>query len=326
MEWNIYIETFLSWPLIGRTACILFLIVVICGVLFGRYLLRLLSVLPFLLSKVFRAIYLVIEFPINLLHKKYGGSFYNVANVAAQTGGKIDSKLLQWYGSWRHADRVGILKILLLYFCAVIFIGAIPMLAGSMDAPIARGGKAYLQCEEKLTGWMEELGWYTSSETLIQKTIFLPLDSLQILKNGKLVKLDSSLCMRNGRLYIPVRSVAEALGGTVSWDGKAGQVLVQLGQTEIRMSGNSSTICLNDREGELRNSPIDINAKMYVEADDFLGLFGYYVDWYEEENLLSISDAINVRAGVLTLQYVKERLGLDGQFSKLKIVVGNTIN
>lgn len=308
MVWNVYIETFLSWPLLGRTACILFLLIVICGILFGRYLLRLLSVIPFLLSRIFRAVYLVIESSVALLHKKHGSSFYEIANAVTQTSDKIDTQLLQCYGSWRHAKKVGIMWILPLYLFAVIFIGLIPMLAGSIDAPIAKGGKVYLQCEEKLTSLMEEHGWYTSPQTIIQQTVFLPIDSQQILKNGKLVKIDSVLCIRDGRPYIPVRSVAEALGGIVKWDEKTQQVLVQLGQTVIRIFGDSSTIYLNDVERELRYSPISIDTKMYVEANDFLPLFGYYVDWYEEEYLLSISKTINIKAGKLTLQSVEECL------------------
>lgn len=97
----------MSWPLIGCTACVHFVVVVIFGALFGRYLLRLLSIVPFLLDKFFRAVYIIIEYPIDLLHRKYGGCFCDIENFVAEAGRKIDGLMLGWYGSWRHVSGVG---------------------------------------------------------------------------------------------------------------------------------------------------------------------------------------------------------------------------
>lgn len=308
MEWNLYIETFLSWPLIARTACVLFVIVVVFGTFLGKYLLRLLSVIPFLLSNIFRGLYIAIERFIALFHKKYGGSFYDMANAASHTAEKMDSLLLRWHSSWRHAKHTKLMWVLLVYFAAVLYIGGVPMLAGTADAPIAGGGRAYLRCESALINLMEEHGLYMSPEKVVQETVFMRMDSANILKESHLVKLADGPILENGRPYIPVRSTMESiLEGTVGWDKKAAKVIVQQEQTIVKLS-TSTTLFVNGAEQELAHAPVEINSKIYVDAEEFFELFGRHAFWYEKDGILAVRDAAGSKLGPLTLQLAKEQL------------------
>lgn len=49
---------------------------------------------------------------------------------------------------------------------------------------------------------------------------------------------------------------------------------------------------------------------MCVGAQEFLFLHGYHISWYENVDIWEISDTIDVRAGALTLQMVKDELGI----------------
>ncbi len=309
MEWNYAIEAFLASPQLLRSACVLLLLAVVFGVLLGRCVLWLLSIVPFLLSALFRGIYFVLEWVVDRLHRKYGGGFYDVANSLSKTAEKIDSLLLRWYSAWHHAQRVRFRWVVLLYAAAVLYIGVAPMAAGSPESPLAKGEQAYLRCEAAAAGFLESHGLYEPPEKAAQGFLFMQADNGRILKEGRPVRLSSLLRVEDSKPYIPLRSTVEsALGGIVGWDADAGQVVVQLGQTEARLSAASETVVVNGSERLLMNSPMDVEGKMYVEAQEFLALLGYPTYWYAESGILAVSDAADRRVGALTLQWAQEML------------------
>lgn len=80
---------FLSWPLWGRAALVLGSVLLVL-LLVRVPLLKLLSLIPFSLKWIFRAVYLLLELLISLLHKLLGGMFYRVDNALASFGGRVD--------------------------------------------------------------------------------------------------------------------------------------------------------------------------------------------------------------------------------------------
>lgn len=309
MNLNVYIETFLSWHLTMRTACVFFFSVFLLGLLVGKYLLHLLSFVPFLLDKLLRGIYILIELPVNTFHRKFGGNFYDIENAIARAAEKMESLLIRWHNRWLHA-KTSILLVLAIYLGTVLFTGVIPLLAGTMNAPIAKGGRLYLQLESKLIERAEDHGWYVTPEKIIQNSVFMKIDDTHILKKGQLKNLDFAPVLQDGCPYLPVRDIASALGGTVSWNSKNQQAVVRLGKNVVRLSEESSEVLLNDEKVMLLNShsPITIDSKMYMDAQLFATLLGFYFDWLPEHNILAISSNIDFRFGPLTLQAIEEKL------------------
>jgi outer membrane protein assembly factor BamB len=64
------------------------------------------------------------------------------------------------------------------------------------------------------------------SYSLSGKTIVLPVDSRTAVVNGKEITLDAPPEIKDGRTYVPLRFVTDALGGEVSWDAKARQATI----------------------------------------------------------------------------------------------------
>lgn len=56
----------------------------------GRVILWILSLLPFLARILFRRFYLLLEIPLDMLHKNSGSTFGEINNWMSQTGGKMD--------------------------------------------------------------------------------------------------------------------------------------------------------------------------------------------------------------------------------------------
>lgn len=49
-------------------------------------------------------------------------------------------------------------------------------------------------------------------------TVWLPVNQNYLVRNNDILPMDTEAVIRNGRTYLPIRFVVEALGGSVTWD------------------------------------------------------------------------------------------------------------
>lgn len=162
------INGFLGLSLLPRVVIIFFLLFSIFWWTFGRKLLWLASLLPYLLIKFFAYLYLIVEFPVSKLHKNYGLVFSKIDSGMSHLGGKFDAALRRWYQAWHNSKEAYFRRSILLYTLLVMYI-AVPPLLGWNGSALLAGQKAYLYTEKALVGWFERLGWYEpvfSSETM----------------------------------------------------------------------------------------------------------------------------------------------------------------
>lgn len=225
---SVIINSFISLPLFWRAAILLFFIIVVIWKSFGRRILWILSIIPFLLQWFFRFLYLLLEGPVSLLHKKLGTSFYKISNTLSQYGEKIDSIIGQWYSKWHSLKKIYLWKILLAYvLCVAIIIFPSLMKA---EADIYRTGEnAYLYCERVLVDWFKKQEWYKSVESIsLKEDIGLEQDNQDNLSELKpsnitlnVAGLKSSLLVRD----IPSTTNSVELdrlynGDIVIWSGE----------------------------------------------------------------------------------------------------------
>ncbi|OQB13027.1 MAG: hypothetical protein BWY15_01991 [Firmicutes bacterium ADurb.Bin193] len=97
-----------------------------------------------------------------------------------------------------------------------------------------------------------------------QKKIILRIDHPNISVNGKLVALDSPPTLLNGRTLLPIRAVAEAMGGTVGWDNAERKVTVSAKGTTIEMWLDNTTIKVNGQNKTIDVAPTTINSRTMV--------------------------------------------------------------
>lgn len=153
------INSFLGLSLLLRVVIIFFLLFSIVWWTFGRKLLWLASLFPYLLIKIFAYIYLIVEFPVSKLHKNYGSVFSKIDSSMSHLGGKFDAALRGWYQAWRNSKEVNFGRSILLYALLVTYIAG-PSLLGWNGSALLAGQKAYLYTEKALVGWFERHGWY----------------------------------------------------------------------------------------------------------------------------------------------------------------------
>lgn len=159
-----FLDTFFSWPLWGRAALVLAAIWLVLLLVCVPFL-KLLSLVPFLLKWIFRAVYLLLEWLASLLHKFLGGMFYHVDNGLAAVGQRVDGWLVCWQRSWNSAKACNSYAALLTIAALVCYLCVIlpPMLHMEEGGWRARGWLAYLQAEDAFAEWIAEQDWYVSS-------------------------------------------------------------------------------------------------------------------------------------------------------------------
>ena len=128
------------------------------------------------------------------------------------------------------------------------------------------------------TGWSRDLTGTTNPITITMtgnKTVTatfanISMKTVIVLHIGKSTftvngisnsSLDSPPLIKNGRTLVPVRTIIEALRGSVGWDGTARKATVTLGSTTIELWIGKNVATVNGK-----NTPIDsTNAKVVPE-------------------------------------------------------------
>lgn len=158
------INMFIGLPIGLRAAIVLLLIVIIWGII-GKKILFVCSLFPFLINKIFRGIYLLIEMPIAAIHKKVGGVFYEIDNQLSKIGNKIDDKTNRWYVSWHSSQSSHLGKALLIYVGLIIFI-ALPSFIRIESTLLMMGQNIYLKGEDIGIEWLKSHELYNAYETV----------------------------------------------------------------------------------------------------------------------------------------------------------------
>ena len=156
-------------------------------------------------------------------------------------------------------------------------------------------------------------GWY-SDEELTQEfdfsekvtkniTLFAKWDEIDDAKNqivltigkkeavvfGEEKENDAAPLIRDDRAYLPVRFVAESLGGKVSWNGEKQQVTITKDDVEIIITIGEKTALVNDVITEF-DSPVFIeNYRTYTPIRFIAEKFGCDVDWNPEGQIITIT-------------------------------------
>ena len=90
-------------------------------------------------------------------------------------------------------------------------------------APVIINSRTMLPVRYVAEALGAEIGWDGATSTATLKTadteIKITVGAAEAIVNGQAVKLDSPAVIVSDRSFMPVRFVAETLGGTVAWDG-----------------------------------------------------------------------------------------------------------
>ena len=93
----------------------------------------------------------------------------------------------------------------------------------------------------------------------------------------------------NGRTLLPVRTVVEAMGGAVDWDGVTQTVTLDCGDDEIILVINETSAYLNGELQALDTATAIINDRTMLPIRFIAESFGYNVEWNGDDETVTIT-------------------------------------
>jgi len=124
----------------------------------------------------------------------------------------------------------------------VYFLGNAPLM--SADVFLAPGSKT-VYYTSGTTGWTDP--WYGCPTAIKydKVTIVLQIENAMFTVNGASKTLDSPPVIKNDRTLVPIRTIIEALAGTVGWDATTKKATVTLGKKAITLWIGKSAATVN---------------------------------------------------------------------------------
>lgn len=110
------------------------------------------------------------------------------------------------------------------------------------------------------------------------------------------------LVVINDRILVPIRSIIETMGGTVSWVQETQTATLNYGSDEIRLVIDSTTAYLNGGVHTLDTVPTIINDHIMLPIRFIAESFKFDVDWTHESQTITITktDAISSAPSITT--------------------------
>lgn len=162
---RVIVNFFLNLPFGIRVAFWLFLLIFVLWRMLGIKICWILSGIPFLLKRIFRFFYLLVEIPIAILHEKFGSIYSKIDATLLVLGEKIDKAIDSWYVSWHYYKHISMGKNVLIFVLSIAFI-AVPSYIKVDNQILKIGETIYLRYETFLVNWMEKHEWYNPVEVI----------------------------------------------------------------------------------------------------------------------------------------------------------------
>jgi hypothetical protein len=126
--------------------------------IFGRLILKLLSIVLWLFQKVFIGLYQLLEIPISALHRKFGTSFEIIDQGLTTFAEKVCAFTEMIYGKMKKPESIlgGKLFGIYILMCAYFLV---PLWANLTEKPFTFWQKAYVKNEASVVSLMERKGW-----------------------------------------------------------------------------------------------------------------------------------------------------------------------
>lgn len=138
----------------------------------------------------------------------------------------------------------------------------------------------------------DELAQFSSAADLIDQ-MYADAEVLSagcVTVNNNLVKFDTPAYIKNGVTLVPLRAIAEELGGEVSWDEETQTVTITKGDTVVKITSNSTTAVVNGETVEISLPATETCGRTYVPLRFLSEALGLNAEWDSENEIIDISD------------------------------------
>ncbi|MGE5418090.1 MAG: stalk domain-containing protein [Acidobacteriota bacterium] len=106
--------------------------------------------------------------------------------------------------------------------------------------------------------------------------------------DGSSKAMDAAPYIKNGRTYVPVGYLAQALGASSSWDAATRKATLCKGSTTVILSVGDSTIGINGRYTNMDTAPEMIKGRLMLPARFVVDAFGGRTTWDDKTRQIVI--------------------------------------
>lgn len=171
-----------------------------------------------------------------------------------------------------------------------LYIGSIPIKLGRYDTKMG-----IPPFGEALNGEMRPITPGTWSlypidgENGVGEIVVTPNPFPLLTLNGRMVPTDVPPRMEQGRLLVPLRALASALGAKIEWDGQSNRVLINTARSElpVRFSGTPVELWINGSKTNPEVPPRLYQNRVFVPARFVGEVLGAQVEWNQGLNTVN---------------------------------------
>ncbi|MGN1318272.1 MAG: flavodoxin [Lachnospirales bacterium] len=135
-----------------------------------------------------------------------------------------------------------------------------------------------------------------SAENNTYTTIIMTIDNTVMQINGEDVNIDengTSPIISNGRTLVPIRAVAEKLGGSVEWDNDTRTVSITKDSKVIKLVIDEVNAIVDESNVALDTAPVIMNGRTMLRLRFVAESLGADVEWNSEKREITIKSDNN---------------------------------
>lgn len=138
------------------------------------------------------------------------------------------------------------------------------------------------------------MGMYTKrAADRVKDAIVLAIGEPMSMVNGKIGYIDQGTDARpfieDNKTYVPLRFIAESLGGNVDFDDVTRDVTITVGTDELKLNLDKNEVFKNGEAKELENVPKKADGRTYLPLREMMELLGREVFW-DDSGVIVISE------------------------------------
>lgn len=124
-------------------------------------------------------------------------------------------------------------------------------------------------------------------------TIQAKSENIAVTVNGRALLLDVAPVMKENRVLVPFRAIAEALEVSVYWDDANRTVQADTGLVSLSMPVDSKTVTVNGKEQEIDVPALIVDSRTMVPIRVFSEIFAAQVLWVQESHTVEITKELS---------------------------------
>ena len=132
--------------------------------------------------------------------------------------------------------------------------------------------------------------WMNTFSISVDFTPIIPTIPIEVFVDGTEVVADVSPVLRDGRTFLPLRAITEALGAEVHWDAANQQITLSRGTQRAVLTINNTTVTYQDGStSTLDVAPFIQDARTMVPVRFVSEFTGSQVHWDAESQTVTIT-------------------------------------